>query len=525
MNTSNAASCCCDQVVGPCDPQATYEPLTICTIDNTGGEWKCETKWTGQCNCAINSDADCPNVPAIPPSYEAGCTAVYDYYRCECPFQGVVCRREIHKGVKQKQGCYALPFLTQGQYSSSGYYITPSGQPTTLIATIVGIRIEWGVPEAQKLKWEKQTFGDCQQCELHTLRPAEPGDTGVPSRAQFNGTPYMLVGPPVWTIRRQTSSSVASSWEITATQFIIRNASGTVVYSIALAGQTISTLFTAIDTQTSAPVILVKQYQSYGTYNADSLPGTTLEPRASSAFSGVTTQMVRVFVLPTGQSRKMPYPAVVPAPETSSTGLPNPWASMNWTLIYYITGQPFAFTVVGFSSFADDIGSYSEETEAAFCSGYAESWDWDWIDSRYVINCSQPPYPGESWAGCPTLGGYNYTYNPDSCNGCPQGIEEIPCTPIGNCIFGLSTLKRYFVLNGQGSTRVTDADLCTEIYGSLKDSWVCDPYESEADCCCPEINGNDCSSGFRTFSGCWAATSSLGNWAEYLFTVSRAATS
>lgn len=522
MNAVNATSCCCNQVpVGPCDPKDTYGPLTICITDNAGGDWKCETKWTGQCNCAINSDADCPNPPAIPPSYAEGCSVTYDYYRCECPFQGGVCRRVIHTGVRKKEGCYALPFLTQGQYSTGGYYITPAGQPTTLPATIVGITIEWGVSDAGRLAWDKQTFGDCEQCEQHTLIPADPLEQGVPSRVRFNGPPYMTIGPAVWTIRKQTSGSVASRWEITATQFIIRNTSGTIVYSIALAGQTIGTLFTAIDTQTAAPVVLVKQYLASGTYNADSLPATTLEARAlSPVFSGLTTQMVRAFVLPTGETRKMPFPTVVPAPSLLGS-LPNPWSAMNWTQYVILSGQPFASTVVSFAAFAEDIGSYSEETEAAFCSGYAESWDWDWIDDRYIFNCSQAPFPGESWAGCPNLGGFDYTTG-EGCLGCPLGVDIIPCSPLGGFAFEpVSPLKRLFVLNGQGPILVTDEDLCSATYGTVKDSWVCDPFESEADCCCPEINGNDCSSGFRTFSGCYAATSSLGTWSEYLFTISR----
>ena len=522
MNTINATSCCCNQTpVGPCAPDDTYGPLTICLTDNAGSEWKYEIKWTGACDCAISFDADCPNVPAVPPSYVEGCSVTYDYYPCDCPMSAAICRREILTQLRKREGCYALPFVTQGQYSGGGSYITPAGQPTTLPATTAGIMIEWGIPPEQRFSWDKQTYGECNQCQGEYLIQEDAFEGAMPHRVRFHGPPYITIGPPVWTIRRQTSGSVANRWEITATQFIIRNSAGTVVYSIALAGQTIGSLFTAIDTQTAAPVVLLKQYQSIGTYNADLLPATTLEPRALSvAFSGVTTQMVRAFNLATGETRKMPFPTVVPAPATSASNLPNPWGNMSWQFYVRSVGQDFVSNLVTFALFAEDIGAYSEDTEAAFCSGFAESWDWDWIDSRYIFNCSQSPGPGESWAGSPQISTPSRTMGSD-CLGCPIGVEFPPCTPYQGYAGGLSPLKRYFALNTEDSIRVTDEDLCSAIYGSLKEAWGCDPFESEADCCCPNVLGDPCSVAFRQFSACFAGTSSYGEWSEYLFKVSR----
>jgi hypothetical protein len=517
------ASCCCDQEpVGPCAPLETYGPLTICLKNNAGTEWKYKLEWTGACDCAVDNINDCPIPTASAPTYGGGCSIVQGYYACDCPFSGLTCTEQSITAQRQMQGCYALPFTTKGQYSSAGYYITPEGNPTTLIAPTAGITVQWAVPIEERFSFDKQTYGTCEQCETWTLIQDTTG-LQMPYRARFSGPPYITNGPPVWTIRKQTTGSVASRWEITSTAFNIRNSSGVIVYTIALAGQTLGSLFTAIDTQTAAPVVLVKQYTPIGVYNADLMPATSLEPRAQSpVFSGLTTQTVRLFDLASGEQRRMALPTVTPVPDPipGAAGAVNPWGSFQWQFDHAFGQTTAPYTNAAYSVFAADVG-YSEATVAAFCGGFAHSWDWDWIQNFYDVQCANWT-PGENPPGSPQIGSFTRTTDPTSCNGCPFGVESIPCSSYGGYTFeDLLPLKAFYVLGTEGTGKVTSADMCLQQYGGVRDYWVCDPFESEADCCCPEVNGDNCSSAFRLFSGCAAVTSSFGQFAEYVFSVSR----
>lgn len=422
--------------------------------------------------------------------------------------------------------CWALPYVSQGSYNSGGYYITSSGQPTTLSCLTAGIVIEWAVPVEERFSFDRIDYGACNQCTQYTLLQ-DTGGVPVPYKARFFGPPYITIAPAVWTIRKQTSGSVASTWEITSTAFIIRNASGTIVYTINLAGQTIGTLFTAIDTQTAAPVILVKQYSTTGAYSADLLAATELEPRtASAALVGTQTQFVRLFTLASGEQRRVSLPTVTP-PDIIN-GLGNPWAAMAWSLFIYVSPSfPNApYTQPSYAVFAADVG-YSEATVTAFCGGFAQSWDWTWIQDYAETQCNNWT-PGQNAPGSPQLGTY-VRNSSGSCNGCPQDVVTTSQCNGGSGPFvgypyedaDLSPLKQYYVLGTEGNGLVTSADMCLQQYGGGRNYWVCDPFESEADCCCPEVNGDNCSNAFRLFSACYAETSSLGRWAEYVFSVAR----
>lgn len=519
------ASCCCDQEpVGPCAPQESYAPITICLKDSAGSHWQYQNGWIGGCDCNVTSLNDCPTPSGTAPSYGAGCSIQVDWHECDCPIAGGTCTTQSIAAMRSMNACWALPYVSQGSYNSSGYYIRPSGEPTTLFCLTAGILIEWAVPPAERFSFDRIDYGTCDQCTQYTLLQ-DPDGVPVPYKARFYGPPYITTAPAVWTIRRQTTGSVAHTWEITSTAFIIRNSSGTIVYTINLAGQTIDTLFTAIDTQTAAPVILVKQYGTAGAYSADLLPATELEPRAASAaFIGTQTQFVRLFPLASGQQRRVSLPTVTP-PDTIN-GIPNPWAAMKWSMFTYTSPAiPDApYTQPTYAMFAADVG-YSEATVAAFCEGFAQSWDWTWIQDYAETQCNNWT-PGENPPGSPGLGTY-VRNSAGSCNGCPEDVVTTSQCAGGSPFAGypytddLSPMKQYYVLGSEGNGYVTSADMCLQQYGGGRDYWVCDPFESEADCCCPEVNGDNCSEAFRLFSACYEETSSRGQWAEYLFSVSR----
>jgi hypothetical protein len=550
--TLTPAECCCDgepPQPDPCLAQDTYSPITLCYSYLMCENLIAERKYTGGCQCGL--EAACPGEPGqdppvyTPPPTGCGSALVINYKACDCPFSfGAVCWDNLYQAYASFTGCVSIPFKSQGQVTTGAYFITASGNPVGVAATYSAVRVEYELPVAARLAWSCEALGPCGSSESWSLVPqaqainCDGSSGGVPGpyRVLHTGPPYVTQAPSIWTIRRQTSSSVASTWEITSTKFVIRNTAGTIVYETTTTGKTIGQVFTEVDTQTAAPVQLVKQYAAGGSIAAFSVDPQqftdVFEAQGPSTMTGLTVYTIRAYVLAAGQSRRAPLITIANPPYSILVGTINvvtPWSLMGYDISGFAPHS--GVTTWGgttFWAFAADNG-WTEASVSALCSGFARSWDNEQNAIYAAFDC-QGYVPGTQPSGQVPYGSYTTAYG-NQCGGepaiiwCPFTVTNTnPCTYppgfIGGGSWG-SLATRDFPPNGQGTTVVNTFTQCTSNYGGSVYAWSCDPFESEANCCCPEINGNNCEDAFRTFSGCLISQSgSYGEW-DYLFTVTR----